>query len=158
MIINSMDLEMYSEIEEILGLCVDVVKKQLTDAEVNDILAMGSKKEQETIVSDVLLYYLSLSAKSCLLHVYPKGDYTEDEGFMLIGSYYIVVCEYTLQLIRTAMLSRSLSSNGNGSIKAISSNGRSVTFATTLDMLDQAELPQSIKEKLPKPKKLVRVW
>lgn len=158
MIIDSMDLEMCSTITEILELCVDVVKKQLTDAEINDILAMGNEKEKKTIVADVLLYYLSLSAKSCLLHVYPKGDYTEDEGFVLIGSYYIVVCEYALQLVRTAMLSRSLSSNGNGSIKAISSNGRSVTFATTLDMLDQAQLPQSIKEKLPKPKKLVRVW
>ena len=78
---------------------------------------------------------------------------------MLVGSYYIVVCEYALQLVRTAMLSRSLSSNGNGSIKAISSNGRSVTFATTLDMLEQSQLPQSIKDKLPRPKtQKVRVW
>ena len=158
MLINEMDLQFCATITEILELCVDVVKKQLTDAEINDILAMGNEKEQKTIVQDVLLYYLSLSAKSCLLHVYPKGDYTEDEGFVLIGSYYIVVCEYALQLVRTAMLSRSLSSNGNGSIKAISSNGRSVTFATILDMLDQAELPQSIKDKLPRPKNKVRVW
>ena len=147
MILEEMDLEMCSTITEILELCVDVVKKQLTEQELKDV-------DDEHI-----LYYLMLSAKTCLLHVYPKENWTEDEAFMLVGSYYIVVCEYALQLVRTAMLSRSLSSNGNGSIKAISSNGRSVTFATTLDMLDQAELPQSIKDKLPRPKtQKLRVW
>ena len=149
MILEEMDLEMCSTITEILELCVDVVKKQLTDGELNDIKDMGD---------DYILYHLILSAKSCLVYVFPHG-YTEDEGFMLVGSYYIVVCEYALQLVRTSLLSRSLSSNGNGSIKAISSNGRSVTFATTLDMLEQSQLPQSIKDKLPRPKtQKVRVW
>ena len=130
MLIDEMDLQFCATITEILELCVDVVKKQLTDAEINDILAMGNEKEQKTIVSDVLLYYLSLSAKSCLLHVYPKGDYTEDEGFMLIGSYYIVVCEYALQLIRTAMLSRSLSSNGNGSAGVVGAGTLKIIVTT----------------------------
>ena len=149
MILEEMDLEMCSTITEILELCVDVVKKQLTDGELKDIKDMGD---------DYILYHLILSAKACLVYVFPHG-YTEDEGFMLVGSYYIVVCEYALQLIRTSLLSRSLSSNGNGSIKAISSNGRSVTFATSLDMLEQSQLPQSIKDKLPRPKtQKVRVW
>lgn len=147
MILEEMDLEMCSTITEILELCVDVLKKQLTDNELQDI-------DDEHI-----LYHLMLSAKACLLYVYPKGDWTEDEAFELVGSYYMVVVEYALQLTRTSLLSRSLSSNGNGSIKAISSNGRSVTFATSLDMLEQSQLPQSIKDKLPRPKtQKVRVW
>ena len=159
MLIDETDLQFCSTILEILELCVDVVKKQLTEQELKDILTMANnEQEQKTIVSDVILYHLSLSAQSCLLYVFPKGNYTEDEGFTLVASYYLAVCEYALQLIRTAMLSRSLSSNGNGSIKAISSNGRSVTFMTSAEVSEQSELPQSIKDKLPKPKKLVRVW
>lgn len=163
MLIDDMALEFCSTTLEILELCVNIVEKQLTEQEVNDILAMSDDgsddgEGRKTIVSEVLLYYLVLSAKSCLLHVYPKGDYTDDEGLILVAEYHVVVCEYALQLIRTSLLSRSLSSNGNGSIKAISSNGRSVQFATTLDMLDQAKLPQSIKDKLPRPRNKVRVW
>lgn len=159
MLIDDMALEFCSTTLEILELCVNIVEKQLTEAEVNDILAMSDDWEKrKTIVSEVLLYYLVLSAKSCLLHVYPKGDYTDDEGLILVAEYHVVVCEYALQLVRTSLLSRQLVANGNSSIKQISSNGRSVTFATASDMLDQAKLPQSIKDKLPKPRNKVRVW
>ena len=49
MLIDEMDLQFCATITEILELCVDVVKKQLTDAEINDILAMGNEKEQKTM-------------------------------------------------------------------------------------------------------------
>ena len=36
-------------------------------------------------------------------------------------------------------------------------NGRSVTFMSGLEAVEQAQLPQALKERLPKPKR-VRVW
>ena len=71
----------------------------------------------------------------------------------------MVVIEYATILVRQSLLSRSLASNGNSSIKQISSNGRSVTFMTSAEVSEQSELPQSLKDRLPLPQKAkVRVW
>lgn len=45
----------------------------------------------------------------------------------------------------------------NGAIKSISSAGRSVTFMD-FDKLNKIGIPQSIKDRLPKPKVIVKVW
>ena len=70
----------------------------------------------------------------------------------------MVVIEYATILVRQSLLSRSLASNGNSSIKQISSNGRSVAFMTFSEV-SESELPQSLKDRLPLPQKAkVRVW
>jgi len=45
----------------------------------------------------------------------------------------------------------------NGAIKSISSAGRSVTFMD-FDELNKIGIPQTIKDRLPKPKVTVKVW
>jgi hypothetical protein len=51
-----------------------------------------------------------------------------------------------------------ISSNDSGTIKSISSNGRSVTFMSSQDIADEIGIPDYIKEMLPKPKGNVKVW
>ena len=109
------------------------------------------------MLDNFLSYHLMASAKACVMHVYPTGNYTEDDGFEILYRFYLVVIEFALQLVRQSLLNKSLSANGNGTIKSISSNGRSVTFMSGLEAVEQSQLPQALKERLPKPKR-VRVW
>jgi hypothetical protein len=51
-----------------------------------------------------------------------------------------------------------ISSNDSGTIKSISSNGRSVTFMSSQDIAQEIGIPDYIKEMLPKPKGNVKVW
>ena len=160
MIIDTMDLEMCQEIEEILELCLEPMKKLLTNGELEEIKSIATNdKELKTIVNDYLTFHLTISAKACILHVFPRS-YTYDEAFLLVANYYVVVIEYATILVRQSLLSRSLASNGNSSIKQISSNGRSVSFMTSAEVSEQSELPQSLKDRLPLPqtKARVRVW
>ena len=160
MIIDEMDLEFCSTIEEILQLCLTPMKKLLTNGEQEEIKSLANNdKELKTMLDDYLTYFLTISAKACILHVYPR-NYTYDEAFLLVANYYVVIVEYATILVRQSLLSRSLASNGNSSIKQISSNGRSVTFMTSSEVSEQSELPQSLKDRLPLPqtKAKVRVW
>lgn len=160
MLIDTMDLEMCQEIEEILELCLNPMKKLLTVSEQEEIKSLASNdKELKTILDEYLTYFLTISAKACILHVFPRS-YEYDEAFFLVANYYVVVIEYATILVRQSLLSRSLASNGNSSIKQISSNGRSVTFMTSAEVSEQSELPQSLKDRLPLPqgKAKVRVW
>ena len=176
MLIDIAELESCGSIEEILELCVEPMKKLLTYAEQDEVKAIvreddielikelggtGDKaysKAQTTMLNNYLSYYLTVSAKTCITHVYPSDNYTEDDAFFLVGSYYLVVIEFALQLTRQSLLNKSLSANGNGTIKAISSNGRNVTFMSVLESVSQSELPLAIKQRLPRPKAKVRVW
>ena len=159
MLIDTMDIEFCSTLEEVLECCLTPLKKLLTASEKEEIKSLASNdKELKTMLDDYLLYHLTASAKACLLYVYPRGYDDYDDAFSLVGNYYQVVIQYALLLIREALLNNSLSSNGNGSIKSISSNGRSVTFMSVGEV--QVELPQSLKDRLPLPqcKAKVRVW
>lgn len=182
MLIDIAELESCSSIEEILELCVEPMKKLLTYEEQDEVKAivreddiemikelggMGDKahtKAQTTMLNNYLLYYLTVSAKTCICHVYPSDNYTEDDAFFLVGSYYLTVIEFSLLLVRQSLLNKSLSANGNSSIKSISSNGRSVTFMSGAEAIEQAQLPVALQQRLPKPKPedkakaKIRVW
>lgn len=159
MLIETTDIEFCSTIEEILELCLAPMKKLLTVSEQDEIKSLASNAEElKTMLDNYLTYHLTISAKTCLLYVFPRGYDDYDDAFMLIGNYYQVVIEYALILIRQALLSNSLSSNAHGSIKSISSNSRNVVFMSTMEASEQSQLPQSLKERLPKPKSKVRVW
>lgn len=176
MLIDSNDLQSCEEIEEILELCITPMERLLTYAEQDEIKSIVREDDVElirelggtgdkaydraktTILNNYLSYYLTVSAKACICHVYPTGNYTDDDAFFLVGSYYTTVIEFALQLVRQSLLNKSLSANGNGTIKAISSNGRNVTFMSVLESVSQSELPLAIKQRLPRPKAKVRVW
>lgn len=51
-----------------------------------------------------------------------------------------------------------VASTQNSGIESISSNGRSVSFASAEAIASQVSIPQYIKDMLPKPKIKVRVW
>ena len=175
MLIANEDIESCSSIEEILELCVEPMTRLLTDAEQDEIKSLVKESDtalikelggttenafklaQEAILSQYLSYHLLGSAKACIIHVYPTDNYTEDDSFFLIARFYLVVIEFALQLVRQSLLNKSLSANGNGTIKSISSNGRNVTFLSGLEAVEQAQLPKALKERLPKPRR-VRVW
>lgn len=175
MLIDAMDLESCTEIEEVLELCVEPMKRLLTYAEQDEIKSIVREdnlemikelggtgenaftKAQSAMLDNFLIYHLMASAKTCVMHVYPTGNYTEDDGLEILCRFYLVVIEFALQLVRQSLLNKSLSANGNGTIKAISSNGRSVSFMSGLEAVEQSQLPQALKERLPKPKR-VRVW
>ena len=176
MLIDIAELESCGSIEEILELCVEPMKRLMTYAEQDEIKAIvrvddfemikelggtGDKahtKAQTTMLNNYLLYYLTVSAKTCITHVYPSDNYTEDDAFFLVGSYYLTVIEFALQLTRQSLLNKSLSANGNTTIKSISSNGRAVTFLSGLEAVEQAQLPKALQQRLPRPKAKVRVW
>ncbi len=98
MLIDAMDLESCTEIEEILALCVEPMKRLMTQAEQDEIKSivreddkelieeLGGKQEdalikaQSTMLDNFLSYHLMASAKACVMHVYPTGNYTEDDG------------------------------------------------------------------------------
>ena len=94
MIIDEMDLEFCSTIEEILQLCLTPMKKLLTNGEQEEIKSLANNdKELKTMLDDYLTYFLTISAKACILHVYPRS-YTYDEAFLLVANYYVVIVEY----------------------------------------------------------------
>lgn len=175
MLIDAMDLESCTTIDEILELCVEPMKRLMTYAEQDEIKSivreddkelieeLGGKQEdaftkaQSAMLDNFLSYHLMASAKACVMHVYPTGNYTEDDGFEILYRFYLVVIEFALQLVRQSLLNKSLSANGNGTIKSISSNGRSVTFMSGVEAIEQAQLPVALQQRLPKPKR-VRVW
>ena len=172
MLIDATTLESCDSIQQILELCVEPMKRLLTHEEQNEIKAivreddkqlisdLGAKKVEdarEVILEQYLNYHLTSSAKAVINYVY-RDEYEDDEAFFLVGNYYLTVIEYAIQLVRQSLLNKSISANGNGTIKAISSNGRNVTFMNCVEAIAQSELPLALKQRLPKPKAKVRVW
>ena len=87
------------------------------------------------------------------------------ENYLHIGDDYYINVEhcYEEQCILLAahiykIHENIISSNQNVGIKAISSNGRSVTFMDFDELNNIGGIPQYIKDMLPKPKSKVRVW
>ena len=95
MLIDEMDLDSCSDIDEILELCLSPMKKLMNQAEQNEIksivrkddealikelvgtfmdIEVAHKKAQETMLDNYLRYHLVISAKACILHVYPRRN------------------------------------------------------------------------------------
>lgn len=172
MLIDETALESCTTIDEILELCIEPMKRLMTDAEMTEIKSivkdddaamikeLGVKtldQARTVMLNNFLSYHLMSSAKACVMHVHPTGSYSYEEALEIVDCYYLVVIEFALQLTRQSLLNKSLSANGNGTIKSISSNGRSVTFMNGLEAVEQAQLPVALQQRLPKPKR-VRMW
>lgn len=145
MLLDPTQLENCQTIDDVLKLCVPIVKQLLT------------AQEQSQTDDDKILFYLTQSAQVGLLYSYPDG-YMDEEGFIFICKYYIPVVELAVYYIRQSLLNQSITANGSGSIKSISSNGRSVTFASMTEVMSVEALPLSIKAKFPRPKVKIRMW
>ncbi len=81
--------------------------------------------------------------------------YLNDPQIDIYESYNNEVVELTCYYINKASLSQGTVENG--AIKSISSAGRSVTFMD-FEELNKIGIPQTIKDRLPKPKVTVKVW
>lgn len=107
------------------------------------------KKLSNTKLDDVVIdFYISNSKKAI-------KSYLNDYAIDVAELYYNDVVELTCYYINKATMSQS--SVENGAIKSISSAGRSVTFMD-FDELNKIGIPQTIKDRLPKPKVTVKAW
>ena len=107
------------------------------------------KKLSNTKADDeVINFYIANAASAIKSYL---NDYTID----VVQLYYNEVVELTCYYLNKATMSQS--SIENGAIKSISSAGRSVTFMS-FDELNSIGIPQTIKDRLPKPKVTVKVW
>ena len=160
LVIDEMDLEMCANVQEILNLCVPTVQYILTQQEVEQIksIIVGDTPEaianRKTIVDDYIYFYLVQSVKACTKYSNINGT---DDTFSYVAVNHPVIIELAIIYLRESLTSRSLSENGNSSIRSISSNSRSVTFMSTSE-IGIGGIPQSIQDRLPKPKSKVRVW
>lgn len=159
LVIDEMDLEMCANVQEVLELCIPTVQYMLTQSELEQIksIIVGDTPEaisnRKTIINDYIYFYLVQSVKACTKYSNINGT---DDTFTYVAVNHPAIIELTIIYLRESLTSRSLSDNGNSSIKSISSNGRSVQFMNTSEV-GIGGIPQSIKDRLPKPKR-VRVW
>ena len=109
--------------------------------------------EINAVLDEYVLFYVQSASKACLRYSRVKSD--DEEIFMYVASNYEAIMDYAVMLIRESLVARSLTENANGSIKSISSNGRSVTFMSNNE-IGATGIPKTITDKLPKPK--ARVW
>lgn len=107
------------------------------------------KKLTNTKLDDVVINYYITNATNAI------KNYLNDHDLDVYEIYYNEVVELTCYYINKATMSQG--SVENGAIKSISSAGRSVTFMD-FDELNKIGIPQTIKERLPKPKVTVKVW
>ena len=159
LVIDEMDLEMCANVQEVLELCIPTVQYMLTQSELEQIksIIVGDTPEaisnRKTIINDYIYFYLVQSVKACTKYSNINGT---DDTFTYVAVNHPAIIELTIIYLRESLTSRSLSDNGNSSIKSISSNGRSVQFMNT-SVVGIGGIPQSIQDRLPKPKR-VRVW
>lgn len=159
LVIDEMDLEMCANVQEVLELCIPTVQYMLTQSELEQIksIIVGDTPEaisnRKTIINDYIYFYLVQSVKACTKYSNINGT---DDTFTYVAVNHPAIIELTIIYLRESLTSRSLSDNGNSSIKSISSNGRSVQFMNTSEV-GIGGIPQSIQDRLPKPKR-VRVW
>ena len=159
LVIDEMDLEMCANVQEVLELCIPTVQYMLTQSELEQIksIIVGDTPEaisnRKTIINDYIYFYLVQSVKACTKYSNINGT---DDTFTYVAVNHPAIIELTIIYLRESLTSRSLSDKGNSSIKSISSNGRSVQFMNTSEV-GIGGIPQSIQDRLPKPKR-VRVW
>ena len=148
LIIDTDSLEFMESVEEILEQCVPTVQYMLTQSEIEQVKQMDT---DSSFLNDYIQFFLVSSTKACIEYSKPEDSFT------YVAINYPAIVELAVLFLRDSLTSRSLSENGNGSIKSISSNGRSVTFMGALEV-GASGIPESIKSRLPKPKAKVRVW
>ena len=107
------------------------------------------KKLSNTQVDDEVINFYIANAKQAI------KSYLNDNKIDVAALYRNEVVELSCYYINKATMSQS--SVENGAIKSISSAGRSVTFMD-FDELNKIGIPQTIKDRLPKPKVTVKVW
>lgn len=107
------------------------------------------KKLSNTKADDEVINFYIANAKKAIQSY--LNDYTVDVEKL----YYNEVVELTCFYLNKATMSQGAVENG--AIKSISSAGRSVTFMD-FDTLNNVGIPQTIKDRLPKPKTIVKVW
>ena len=107
------------------------------------------KKLSNTQADDEVINFYIANAKQAM------KSYLNDNKIDVAALYRNEVVELSCYYINKATMSQS--SVENGAIKSISSAGRSVTFMD-FDELNKIGIPQTIKDRLPKPKVTVKVW
>ena len=107
------------------------------------------KKLTNTKADDEVINFYIANAKQAI------KSYLNDNKIDVATLYRNEVVELSCYYINKATMSQS--SVENGAIKSISSAGRSVTFMD-FDELNKIGIPQTIKDRLPKPKVTVKVW
>lgn len=107
------------------------------------------KKLTNTKLDDVVINFYISNAKSAI------KNYLNDHDLDVYDDYYNEVVELTCYYLNKVSMSQG--SVENGAIKSISSAGRSVTFMD-FEELNKIGIPQTIKDRLPKPKVTVKVW
>ena len=107
------------------------------------------KKLTSTKLDDVVINFYITNATNAI------KNYLNDSNLDIYDSYYNEVIELTCYYINKANMSQGTVENG--AVKSISSAGRSVTFMD-FDELNRIGIPQTIKDRLPKPKVTVKVW
>lgn len=107
------------------------------------------KKLTNTKLDDVVINFYITNATNAI------NNYLKDSSLDIYDSCYNEVIELACYYINKANMSQG--SVENGAIKSISSAGRSVTF-TDFEELNKIGIPQTIKDRLPKPKVIVKVW
>lgn len=148
LIIDTNSLEFAESVEEILEQCILTVKYMLTQSEIEQIQNID---DSDNFINDYIQFFLVSSTKSCIEYSKPEDSLT------YVATNYPAIVELSVLYLRDSLTSRSISENGNGSIKSISSSGRSVTFMSAYE-IGASGIPESIKSRLPKPKAKVRVW
>ena len=107
------------------------------------------KKLTNTKLDDVVIDFYISNATNAI------KNYLNDPDLDICDTYYNEAIELACYYINKATMSQG--SVENGAIKSISSAGRSVTFMD-FDELNKIGIPQTIKDRLPKPKVIVKVW
>ena len=107
------------------------------------------KKLSNTQADDEVIDFYIANAKQAI------KSYLNDNKIDVVALYRNEVVELSCYYINKATMSQG--SVENGAIKSISSAGRSVTFMD-FDELNKIGIPQTIKDRLPKPKVTVKVW
>ena len=107
------------------------------------------KKLSNTQADDEVIDFYIANAKQAI------KSYLNDNKIDVATLYRNEVVELSCYYINKATMSQG--SVENGAIKSISSAGRSVTFMD-FDELNKIGIPQTIKDRLPKPQVMVKAW
>lgn len=154
MLINTRNLSMHNTVEDVIEQMLPIIKQLLTPSEREQIKVTDPTITTDEVVNRYIKFYAVQAVKACLNY---SGIVGSDASFDYVAINYPPICDLTVVYIRESLTSRSLTENGNGSIKSISSSGRSVTFMG-LSEVGGKGIPQSILDRLPKPKAKVKVW
>lgn len=107
------------------------------------------KKLTNTKLDDVVINFCISNATNAI------KNYLNDSNIDINNTYRNEVVELACYYLNKTNMSQGTVENG--AVKSISSAGRSVTF-TDFEELNKIGIPQTIKDRLPKPKITVKVW